>query len=212
MNLKESFRYQTYLNSLSDTVYNKFRERERCINTIKTHLKHKANPEDIDEEEIISNDKLDGYTNDNLLKFMEALISEKNTITEKINKAKHDIFVKDGFDIDALIEANKMRRSFSRTISLALMLNRPKEKKDTGTGYKFNLEGNQVPYSYEIEVKEESSFDRENAKNTMKTFNEISDGASVLIDMAMVNGVVDHTPIFDVNDSFEDAIISFINL
>lgn len=209
MNLKEAFRYQSYLNDMCYAASQQFAKRDRCINVVKTHLKHKANPDDMDEEEIVVSDSVEKYTNEDLLRFMETIINEKERITAEINYTKHTLSVSEDFDVDALIEANKIRRRISTSINSALA-HSPKERKEKGTGFKFNLEGNQVPYSYEIEIKEESSFDRDNVRHTMKKLNEKADKVSSLIDMALVNGRVDHVPIFDVNDSFEDAVCSFV--
>ena len=81
---------------------------------------------------------------------------------------------------------------------------------EQGRDYKFNVEGNQVMYYYEIEVESSEAYDRAKAKELMRDMIAKADENSTLIDAALINTMVDYAPKFDVNDNFEDAMETFI--
>ena len=82
--------------------------------------------------------------------------------------------------------------------------NTPTKRVEQGRGYKFNAEGNQMPYLYEIEVSTTEAYDKTEAKQYMRSVIADADKVSADIDSAMINTQVDYTPKFDVNDTFED--------
>ena len=47
MNLKESFRYQNFLEGMMSEAGSNLASREHCLTTIKRHLRSKANPDEI---------------------------------------------------------------------------------------------------------------------------------------------------------------------
>lgn len=202
MNLKESFRYQSFLNSLMMNAGISISSKDHCFEVTKTHRKNKANPED---EDVVETVEADGfYPNDEVIKFMQWLISEKEKLSTAINRAKNSI----DFDLDAAIETNKLRQSayinMKRMTSFV-----PTKKIEQGRGYKFNVEGNQMGYVYDIEVESKDAFDRDASKGIMRDIISNANEVSSRIDSAMINTVVDYTPMYDVNDSFEDVMEAF---
>ena len=79
-------------------------------------------------------------------------------------------------------------------------------------GYKFNAEGNQVPYYYNVEDTMEELFDREQLKALLKRLTTESDELSAKIELAYVTGEVNFEPTFDIGDSFEDSMEIFLNM
>ena len=205
MNLKESFRYQKFLNKLGNEAYISLIDRDHCFKVTKNHMINKANPEDKDFVEEVE-PSVEFYKNDDVLSFVQWLIAEKDKLSHAIGEAKAGL----KFDIDAAIETNKLRRQCSEAIKNMLKIS-PDEKTEVGKSYKFNAEGNQVVYYYDIEVVSKDAFDRKEAKAAMKEMISNADKFSNAIDIALMETEVKYDPIFNVNDSFEEVMEEFIN-
>ena len=199
MNLKEAFRYQNFLDNTMRIATSSISSIRRALNVTKVHLKSKANSEASDEtEEVLSEES---YTNDEVITLIQALVEERKGISEAIGRAK----ALAGFDIDAAIETNKFRQQATSAIRSMLSV-RESTTTEQGRDYKFNVEGNQVPYYYEIEVSKTEAFDRAESKDVMRRFIDEADKVSTDIDAALINTQLEFEPRFDVNDSFEDII------
>lgn len=204
MNLKESFRYQNFLDSMLRSAVSSISQREHCLTITKTHLRSKVNP---DAEDMVETVEVEAfYHNDDVLDFLEFLVNEKSVLTQKINQAKASIDI----DIDAAIESNKFRQSISATIKNMLRC-QPRKTTEQGRDYKFNVEGNQISYYYDIEIESVDSYNRDKAKNLMRNLIAEADKTSTAIDAALINTQVDYEPKFDVNENFEDIMESFIS-
>ena len=105
MNLKESFRYQNFLENMLAYAGNSLTDREHSLTITKNHLRKKANAEAEDMMETV--DVGEFFKNDDVLKFMTMLVEERSKLTNAIGKAKASI----GFDLDAAIETNKFRQT-----------------------------------------------------------------------------------------------------
>ena len=204
MNLKEAFRYQNKLESLMGEARLSIETQTHCLTTIKRHLKSKANQEAKDDEEIVETDP--HFCNDDVIEFMDWLIGQREHLTMAINAAKSSLDI----DLDASIETNKFRQAACSSIRRMLSYS-PSKRIERGTDYRFNVEGNQTPYVYDVEVETKDAFDREMAKSIMRDTIKCSDEVSSMIDAAMINTTVDYKQLFDVNDSFEDVMASFID-
>lgn len=204
MNLKESFRYQNFLERLLSSAYSSIVSPSHCYKVTKNHLRSKSNPDDADmTEEVIVDDF---FANDDVINFIVSVIAEKEKLALAITKAKNDA----EFDIDAAISVNKSRQSTINYIK-SMLMNKSSKTKERGVGYKFNVEGNQQPYYYEIEVIKAENFDRAAAKEFLKKLSNDSDKASAKIDEVLINSVIDYEPPFDINDTFDDIMTDFIN-
>lgn len=205
MNLKEAFRYETYIDKLIDRVPRYLSDSERVFKTTRLHKKSLANPEAVDVVEE-SEPLVFPYLNDDIIRFAVWLINEKEKLMLAVGKAKAEC----GMDIDAAIGTNKLRQMvFS---SIRSMLDFKASKTTTrDSDYKFNVEGNQVSYYYEVEVDKKENFNREEDKSIMRGLITKADEVSAEIDSAIVNTKVDYEPLFDVNESFEDAAEVFFN-
>lgn len=206
MNLKEAFRYQNYLSDMMGQARASICMSAHATKTTKKHLLSKVDPNLADEvEEVVAEHAF--YPNDDVIRFMEALVGEKRRLMEAIGKAKASI----GFDLDAAIGTNKFRQEIYQAVRDVTERCRPYKKVEKGIGYNFNSEGTQVPYYYDVEIEVTEAFDRENAKRIMKYNITTANDVSAKIDAAMVNTEVDFYPLFDVNDSFNDTVEEFIS-
>ena len=204
MNLKEAFRYQKFLDSMMDSATYSIVDREHSLKTTKRHLMNAANPDAVDKTEEVVPDR-PFAKNDDVMRFMKRLVSEKTYLSTAIGAAKNSA----GFDIDAAIEANKFRQRASAAIK-RMMQHKGGRKVERGQSWKFNNEGVQSAYYYDVEVETVDNFDRENAKKLMRDLMQEADRVSAMIDAALINCQVDYKPPYDVNESFEDAITEFL--
>ena len=203
MNLKESFRYQNFLENMLAYAGNSLTDREHSLTITKNHLRKKANAEAEDMMETV--DVGEFFKNDDVLKFMTMLVEERSKLTNAIGKAKASI----GFDLDAAIETNKFRQTVANRVKTMLRFTASK-RTERGTDYKFNVEGNQTQYYYDIEVEANEAFDRSVTKDTMRKLILEADKVSAEIDSAMINAMVEYDAPFNVNDSFEDVMTDFL--
>lgn len=203
MNLKESFRYQNFLDMMMRAASASIQQRDHCLKVTKTHLRSKANPDASDVTETVEGEVF--FANDDVVAFMAWLVKEREKLTTAIGAAKASI----GFDIDAAIETNKFRQTVNGSIKNMLRYT-PTKRVEQGRDYKFNVEGNQTPYIYEIEVVSEEAYDKTGAKTLMREMISKADEVSAAIDAAMINTRVDYEPVFDVNETFDDVMTDFL--
>ena len=205
MNLKESFRYQTFLDNMMTYAQNSLSDVSHVFKQTKTHLMSKANAnaEDIVEEVQVE----DFFQNGDVISFAEFLIGEKRELGEAISKAKAEIDI----DLDAYISANKYRRNLVDTLRYMINARKRKPYIEKGTGYVFNNDGNQSPYYYDISVSTDDNFDREDIRKRLNRLAELADYISNQIEMALVNTEVSFEPSLNVNGTFADNMELFIN-
>ena len=206
MNLKESFRYLNFLDKMLESARMSVNDPSHCLKTTKTHLKKTANPEAENVVEVVEVDNF--FETDMVIKFMTYLIQVKQTLTEAIGYAKK---VRATFDIDAAIATNKYRQNVCSSLRY-IQKYTPSKKTEHNSDYKFNVDGNQVSYYYDVEVSKELAYDRNAAKRIMKDIIREADETSAKIDAAMISTMVDFEEPFDVNDTFEDVMAEFIDM
>ena len=110
LSLKESFRYQKFLNSLMDYACNSIKNRERSLTTTETHKKSVMNPDAKDEVREITSET-EFTCNDDVIDFILWLIGEKRKLSNAISEAKAG----SAFDTDAAVETNKFRLQLPTT-------------------------------------------------------------------------------------------------
>lgn len=203
MNLKESFRYQRFLDDMMQQASVNLSQMQHCLTITKTHNRKKANPEAEDITEVVEREGI-YYPNDDVIAFMVWLVGEREKLTSAIGKAKASV----GFDIDAAVETNKFRQLLNSSIK-SMMRHMPSKRVEQGRDYKFNVEGNQTAYYYDIEVVAREAYDKDNAKQIMRGMISEADKTSAQLDAAMINTTVDYTPVYDVNESFDDVMAEF---
>lgn len=206
MNLKEGFRHQNFLDNMFKAAAMSIQVREHCLTQTREHLCSKVNPEAQDFLEEVKTEE-EFFKNDDVIKAMLFLIEEKKKLSIAINDAKKSI----DLDIDAAVAVNKYRQQLSRSV-LLMMRFKPSTRIDTEVGHKFNVAGDPVDYKYDVKVKNSEAYDRDFAKKSMKEVIAEADKISTEIDAAKVNTEVDYDPVFDVNDSFEDVMNTFLSM
>lgn len=210
MNLKEAFRYHNFLEKMISDITYLMRKQEYCMNTLKTHFKSKANPEaeDVVEEEYV--ERIATFAQ--LCNAAWRLVEHKKNLTIAINETK--AMIAEGsknnpevgiLDYDALIDYNKHSRGVINAMQTAFRYT-PSVNTIQGSDYKFNVEGNQMPYRYDIEVQTTDLFDRKELKKAIEIAMYNADMMSTKIDEMLVNVHVNYDPFINVNASIEDVV------
>lgn len=206
MNLKEAFRYQNFLDRIFGAACISIEKRDHCLTQTRNHLYNKVNPDMENVKEEVKTEE-DFFANDDVIQAMLFLIEEKEKLSIAINKAKESI----DMDIDAAVSVNKYRQLLNKSVAFMMRLN-PCTRIETGIAQKFNSTGDPVDYKYDVEVTSVEAYDRKAAKKIMKEVISEADKTSAAIDFVKVNTTVDYTPVFDVNDSFEDVMNTFLEI
>lgn len=206
MNLKEAFRYQNFLDRIFGAACISIEKRDHCLTQTRNHLYNKVNPDMENVKEEVKTEE-DFFANDDVIQAMLFLIEEKEKLSIAINKAKESI----DMDIDAAVSVNKYRQLLNKSVAFMMRL-KPCTRIETGIAQKFNSTGDPVDYKYDVEVTSVEAYDRKAAKKIMKEVISEADKTSAAIDFVKVNTTVDYTPVFDVNDSFEDVMNTFLEM
>ena len=202
MNLKESYRYANYLDGLLSTAYTYLRNKGFVTTTVEEHLRKQSNP-DVENETIEVQKPFDvEFKPNDVIDFVVKVIEEKEKLSESIAKAKNTTDV----NIDNAIAINKKKQGFVSVLNGIADI-KPTEKVVNGTGYKFNQEGNQVKYFYNVKQITSIDFDRKNIRNLIKKYAKETDDISTKLDLIEVTTNVEYDPLFNINDNFEECIL-----
>lgn len=200
MKLKEAFRYQNALKQWIEEAESFLTNRNNIVKIEETHKKSLVNKEESDVVKEINNRVLDIEPN-TMIDFIYDLVEEKNKVSKAISEAKRNSDV----DLDVSIEINKSKQ---RLASIYNRLSNVKNSQKTRTdrAYKFNVEGNQTPYVYEVDEVTSIDYDRNKVRKLQKKLEKTCDETSTTIETLQLTIEVNHTPKYDVNDSFVDLI------
>lgn len=202
--LKKSFELQNYLSSLFNTANNILWQNENITTTEQKHLKKKAYADADDEVIVKPKTNIYSFTVMELVDFANHVQCEMNRLTTAINIAKHS----DDKDFDGMIAINNQKRKFLTRLEAMAEL-KLKSIVKTGQAYKFNGEGNQVPYTYDIEEVTTIDFDRNQVKAIIRRLRKELEDYSALIDTMQLTSMVDFESIYEIGDNIEDAVEKF---
>lgn len=108
------------------------------------------------------------------------------------------------------METNKIRQNVAGALRrLASIKNT--ESTTQGRDYKFNVNGDQVPYVYDIKSVTTIDFDRNLAKHLAKKYTDEANAVSDQLDHAMLDIEVVIEPAFNMTETFEESVDSFMN-
>ena len=202
MNLKESYRYANYLDRLLITADTYLRNKGFVTTTEQNHLRSKANPDAQDEIVAVQKPYDVDFKPNDIIDFVVKVINEK----EKLFSAIADAKARTEINIDNAVAMNKKKQSFVNTLNSIVSI-KSSEIQSMGKDYKFDINNEQKPYSYQIISKTSIDFDRNSVKGLIKKYNKECDEISSKLDEIEITTQVDFTPLFDVNDSFEDLVV-----
>ena len=189
MNLKEAFRFQNKLQSLMDEAERILAD-DRNITQVKvTALYKKAMPEQENETTVEPAPSEYADHIDAVAAFLLHLLGEREKLSRAIRAAKE----RQEMDMDSLAAF------FRHMVDLR---NSEKLLPGGATGYRFNAEGNQVPFRCDAKRVVTIHYDRNRVRSYLKQLTEKSDQVSAQLDRCLINSQVDYDAPFDVNDSF----------
>ena len=203
MNLKESYRYANYLDGLLSTAYTYLRNKGFVTTTVEEHLRKQSNP-DVENETIEVQKPFDvEFKPNDVIDFVVKVIEEKEKLSESIAKAKNTTDV----NIDNAIAINKKKQGFVSVLNGIADI-KPSEIKTTSKSYKFDINGEQKPYVYDVNRKTSINFDRNDVQKLVKKYLKETDEISSKLDLIEITTQVDIEPRFDVNDKFEELVVA----
>lgn len=202
MNLKESYRYANYLDGLLSTAYTYLRNKGFVTTTKQNHLRSKVNSEALDEVIDVPKSYDVDFTPNDLINFIIKALNEKESLVNAIADAKS----KTEINIDNAISMNKKKHEFVNVLN-SLVSIKHGEKQKSGSDYKFNAEGNQVQYCYAVLETTSIDFDRNDVRALSKKYLKETDDISSKLDSIEINTILDFEPKFDVNSTFEEAVL-----
>lgn len=206
MTLKEAFRYQNFLSNMFELVLHNINQNTVCTIT-EEHLRSQANPDAADETVDKTFNRAFDCTVDQLIGFARFLIDEKLALSYAIADAKQI----ECLYLDANTFVNGSRRALQARLS-DICRCKPDAIETTGQAYRFNVEGNQVPYSYKVVRHTELDFDKQRAKSLARSLAKEADDVSAAIDRYMTTvELKGFTPAFDPSDTLDDMISAYLD-
>ena len=201
MNLKESYRYANYLDGLLSTAYTYLRNKGFVTTTVEEHLRKQSNP-DVENETIEVQKPFDvEFKPNQVIDFVVRVLNEKDKLSEAIAEAKSTTEI----NIDNAISMNKKKQAFVSVLNGIADI-KPSEIKTTSKSYKFDINGEQKPYVYDVNRKTSIDFDRNDVRNLIKKYLKETDEISAKLDLIEITTQVDFTPTWDVNEKFEELV------
>lgn len=213
LNIKEACRYQNFLDSVINTLSNYIRDTDNAIKITEIHLKSKNNSDAEDEILDKTTERQFDCSVVDIAYLINNLIGEKCKLSNAIEHAKRGIVINvdnQEFTLDSALENAKRCRTLSGNIKVLTNL-KSRGSKKSGSDYKFNVEGNQIRYVYDVEVVTTIDYDRNNIIKLYKKLVDKADKLSNKIELAMLQDVVDYEMIYDLHDSVEEIVEKYLN-
>ncbi len=208
MNLKEAFRYQNKLQHLMDEATAILENEQNVTKTEYTHLRHKVMSEAEDEITIAVPETEYAEQINEVIELLVFLLSEREKLSQAIRQAKQTAEI----DFDGEISLNNKRQECARLFKrMGEIRCSETVLPGSGTGYKFNAEGNQISYRCDLKKVTTINFDRNKARSLSGLLNKKADTVSATLDQCLVNTTVVYEPPFDVNDTFAEIMERKLN-
>ena len=201
MNLKESYRYANYLDDLLGSAYIYLQNEGFVTTTKQNHLRSKVNADAADEVVEVAKPYDVDFTPNDVIDFAVKVIAEKEALAESIAVAK----VNADINIDNAVAMNKKKQRFVSVLNTLANI-KTGETQSTGKSYKFDINGEQKPYVYDVISTTEIDYNRNDVKNLIKKYSKACDEVSAKLDEIEITTQVKHVPIFDISDKFEDIV------
>ena len=138
-----------------------------------------------------------------VINFIADAIKEKQKISDAIVAAKRNTDI----DIDSSISLNKIKQEYIGYLRRLAAMD-SSERKTYGTDYKFDVDGKQTSYRYEVIETTTIDFDRNDVRGLAKKLQKECDDISSKLDLIELTTDVEFTPKWDVNDTLEEIITS----
>ncbi len=201
MILKEAFRYQNYLSTLFTQATNYLVREDFITTTVQSHNRTKVNPDAQDEKTTIQKPYNVKFEPNDLIDFVVKIIDEKQKLSNAIVESKKAL----KFDIDASMSMNKTKQEFIQILR-RMSLIKPSETEKEGISYKFNNDGDQVPYRYTIKEVKTIDYNRNSVKGLISKYKKETDSISIEKDRVDIMTDVNYIPMWEVDTPLEDIL------
>ena len=206
MNLKEAFQAQNKIENLFTALEDYLSSMNNITVKIEKHLRSKSVKGQANEELDVTDYNNKIYDTKKALKFFLSLIGEREKVSVAIQAAKSKM----DFDMDAAVDVNKKRHLVLDVLRrMSRLQSDSRLRKNGGTGYVFNNEGNQTSYNYDIEVVTTIDYDRNKVRDNIVKLQAQADEISNKIDSALINTQVDYVLPFDSHASLLEILEDF---
>ena len=202
MILKEAYRYQNYLSNLVSSAEGYLCKKDFITETTQTHNRKKVNPEAEDEVMVVKTSYNVDFTPMQLVDFISKALKEKQKLSDAILTAKRNTEI----DIDTSIAMNKIKQNYISVLTSMVKV-KSSEIVSKGSAYKFNADGDQVTYYYDIDNITTINYDRNDIRGIIKKLQKETDEVSIKLDAIQSTVQVDYEPIWDISDSLEDIVL-----
>lgn len=202
MVLKEAYRYQNHLNELISTAETYLVRNDFITKTVETHNRKKTNP-DAENEIIEKKSSLNvDFTPMDIVNFINKALNEKQKLSDAIIKAKMTTEI----DVDTAIATNKMKQAYIGVLT-SMSKVKSSENVTSGIGYKFNNDGVQSQYYYDVTSVTTINYDRNDVRNIIKKLSKETEETSLKVDVIQSTTEVDFEPKWDITDTLEDVVL-----
>ena len=170
------------------------------------HFRSRAAAGQIDETLDVTDYTSKVYPTDKVIDFLLVLIDEREKLARAIQAAKSQMEL----DIDTAVDVNKKRHGAIEVLrEMRQLKSSSLLRKNFGTGFIFNNEGNQTNYRYDVEVVTTIDFDRNKIRATVDKLQKKADEVSAAIDAALINTEVNYVFPFDPHASAAEILEDF---
>ena len=202
MILKEAFRYQKCLSTMISKAESLLSMSTFTTTTVQVHHKNKMNP-DVKDEDVTVEKPITDFSPMDVVDFIVKAIKEKESLSNAITEAKKHTEI----DIDSSIALNRIKQDYIVYLKRMAAMS-PSERKTSATGYKFDVEGKQTSYRYDVTETTTIDFDRNDVRNLARKYQKECDEISTKLDLISITTDIPFEPQWDVNDTLEEIIIS----
>lgn len=202
MVLKEAYRYQNYLDNIIREAQSYLTKKDFITKTTQTHDRKKSNPDAENETVDVKTNYTVEFMPMDLVNFIVKAIDEKQKLSNAIVEAKKSTEI----DIDSSIAMNKIKQGYISVLNM-MANTKSSESVTRGTGYKFNADGDQTSYYYDIENVTTISYDRNDVRGLAKKLQKETDDISTKLDLIQITTEVQFAPQFDINNTLEELVL-----
>ena len=202
MILKEAYRYQNFLTNLISNAQTYLGNGSFVMTTTQKHMKSKANPEATDDDLEVPKSYNVDFTPIQLVDFLMDAIQEKQKLSDAIAEAKKNTEI----DLDSSYAMNKTKQSLVKVFK-TMAGRKATETEKQGRDYRFNVNQEQVAYTYTIKEVTKLDYDRNVVKALAKKLAKETDEVSTKLDQLELTTEVDFEPKYDMNDTLEDIVV-----
>lgn len=181
-------------------------DRENLFQKKDTYLFSKVESTQVDEV-IVNEVKNDYYPYmDKVMEFTVKILEEREKLARAIATTKANL----QSDIDTDLMLNKERRDMANLFrTLSEYKDAKTVLKNTGTGYRFDINNEQKPFRCDVETVQTVNFDTSKAKAYCRDLTESAERVSNALDETILMSLVEYESPFDLLENFASNFRTF---